>query len=629
MRWFPFLILLLLVAGMGWSVYAWYRNRFAISPSPPRTAGFLNTKPGVGYVGSHRCGECHAAEAATYAEHPMGRSVSPAIQRVAEQHEAASSFKASGLFYAVQHKGERIWHLEATGEKANPTQPVASLRAEIAYAIGSGQQGQSFLVNRDGRYYQSPISWYVRNQAWDLSPGFEKHNQHFGRVITQECLFCHCNEAHVEADTINHFEPKSAHLEPVGCERCHGPGELHVAAHENGNVGNGVDRTIVNPRHLTPQLREAVCEQCHLQGEARIVHEGTSLWDFRPGLPLDQFVSVFVPPATGMGSRKAVSHVEQMHQSRCFQADDGKMGCISCHDPHVLPPKRERVAWYRSRCLQCHTEKSCRLSQEERHQQSEADSCIECHMPRGNSSNIAHTSITDHRIVRRIERERKDDDSSFRLVRFHSGLWDDDAEVRRDLGLALAELAERTDAEAGRRQLARQAHLLLKQIVESRPSDVAAWEALGLALWRDQRPAEALETLEKALQSAPRRELALQNAALVALEVNAPQRSIAYWDRLLAVNPYSWQAHAYRGQAMALRKQWPEAIASCDAALKLNPFDWRTRMLLLDCLMRGGDQRLRIAEEFELLMVVQPPNPERIRQWFDERTNSSLPAKKQ
>ena len=26
-----------------------------------------------------------------------------------------------------------------------------------------------------------------------------------------------------------------------------------------------------------------------------------------------------------------------MHESRCFRASRGKMGCISCHDPHELP----------------------------------------------------------------------------------------------------------------------------------------------------------------------------------------------------------------------------------------------------------------------------------------------------
>src|SRR5262249_42690994 len=153
----------------------------------------------------------------------------------------------------------------------------AELVGEVAFAVGSGQQGQSFLVKRGDSLFQSPISWYTQKKAWGLSPGFEKVNEHFQRYITEPCLFCHTNEARTEPHTINHYPQASLRLEAIGCERCHGPGELHVAARTGGERPEGKDLTIVNPRHLEPGLREAVCEQCHLQGEARIVRRGKSL----------------------------------------------------------------------------------------------------------------------------------------------------------------------------------------------------------------------------------------------------------------------------------------------------------------------------------------------------------------
>jgi hypothetical protein len=618
------LVLLALAAaatGTVWSAYAWYRNRSASPPiAPPSLVPrFLNTRLGVAYVGSPRCGECHAAEAATYAEHPMGRSVSPASRMLPTQDEAERSFEASGLRYAVERRDEQVWHRELLPRGG--AAPAVEIAAETTFAIGSGRQGQSFLINREGRFFQSPISWFVHANTWNLSPGFARHNQHFSRTIGESCLFCHANEAHGKADTINQFEPEPLRLEAIGCERCHGPGALHVAAHDNGAHGLGVDRTIVNPRRLTPQLREAVCEQCHLQGEARIVRAGTSLWNYRPGLALDNFVSVFVRPPRRAGNHKAVSHVEQMHQSRCFQASAGKMGCISCHDPHVLPSERERVAWYRGRCLNCHRESSCRLSLDERHRRTSTDSCIDCHMPRGDSSNIAHTSITDHRIVRRPAPATADDDADLSLVPFHSGMvGGGDAASRRDLGLALVEMTDRADSEARRRQLAVQACNLLKPAIERQPGDVAALEALGQALWKDKRPRPALDSLDQALQRAPRRELALQSAALVALELNETERSIAYWKRLLELNPYTWQSHAYYGQALALRREWSAASDACRAALRLNPFESRTRMLRIDCLIHQGE-RQRARAEFETLLALRPSPPAELRRWFDELMN--------
>lgn len=626
--WRLWLALAVLAGGVAWSAYAWYRSHSALpAPTPPSTArpSLLNTQPGVAYVGSDRCRQCHLKESTTYAEHPMGRSVSPANQLIPGQKEAVGSFDASGLHYAVERRGDKVWHREALPRGSSA--PAVESAEEMAFTIGSGQQGQSYVVNRDGRFFQSPISWFVSARRWDLSPGYRSRPWHFSRTITEACLFCHSNEAHGKADTLNEFEPKSLHLQAIGCERCHGPGQLHVAAQEGGGE-SGADRTIVNPSRLTPQLREAVCEQCHLQGEARVVRAGVSMWSYRPGLPLEKFVTVFVAPPHSGGS-KSVSHVEQMHQSRCFQASSGRMGCISCHDPHVLPKESQRLAWYRSRCLTCHQESACSLPIEERRQHTAADSCIDCHMPRGDSSNIAHASITDHRIVRRPVRTAQiHNPAEGELVPFHFGIGDGgDPTIRRDFGLALVEMSERTQDEEQRRLLAHQASFLLRPVVERQPEDVAACESLGLALWKDKRFGEARDRLEKVLQRAPRRELALQTAGLVTLDMKDAQRSITYWDRVLAINPYSWQAHAFRGQALALQQQWGEAAAACGAALQLHPFYPPARMLRIDCLIQQG-QRQRARNEFEILLALRPEQPDKIRKWFDELMKDGPPAKK-
>ena len=93
------------------------------------------------------------------------------------------------------------------------------------------------------------------------------------------------------AGTLNRYEPPIFQGHAIGCERCHGPGELHV---ERGGVSAGPDLTIVNPGRLAPALRESVCQQCHLQGWFRFPRAGRDSFDFRPGLPLHRFLAVFV-----------------------------------------------------------------------------------------------------------------------------------------------------------------------------------------------------------------------------------------------------------------------------------------------------------------------------------------------
>ena len=87
--------------------------------------------------------------------------------------------------------------------------------------------------------------------------GFD-FDQHFARPITAECMFCHSNRAFEVEHTVNGFRPPIFAGYAIGCERCHGPGELHVRRHERAEDYAGLDETIVNPRNLAPELREAV-----------------------------------------------------------------------------------------------------------------------------------------------------------------------------------------------------------------------------------------------------------------------------------------------------------------------------------------------------------------------------------
>jgi hypothetical protein len=187
----------------------------------------------------------------------------------------------------------------------------------------------------------------------------------------------------------------------IGCERCHGPGELHS---RRPQTLDAKDLTIVNPVDLKPPaLREAVCEQCHFQGSRRINQPGRSPFDYRPGLPLAEFVRVLSSQSDPINRRKAVGHVEQMRESGCYQRSDGQLGCTSCHDPHRLPAPAERIDYYRSRCLECHSERGCSLPHETRLARSPKDDCTACHMPRSPAADIAHTTQTLHTIPRHSE----------------------------------------------------------------------------------------------------------------------------------------------------------------------------------------------------------------------------------
>src|SRR5262249_10503335 len=148
--------------------------------------------------------------------------------------------------------------------------------------------------------------------------------------------------------------------------------------------------------------------------------------------------------AEGLADEKAVSQVEQMYSSKCFRASNGKLGCITCHNPHELPAADAREGFYRNRCLQCHDVQSpCSLPLAKR--QAAKDNCISCHMPPTDTSDIAHTALTDHRIRRKPREGTAPARPPWEgLVHFHGDLVArEDKTLSRDLGLALIEVARR------------------------------------------------------------------------------------------------------------------------------------------------------------------------------------------
>jgi hypothetical protein len=361
----------------------------AIPPPVAFTSPYKNTRPQVAFVGDAVCARCHGEIAQTYSQHPMGRSMTTSEGVMPDV--SGLVFAVIDLEYSIERRDGRVFHQET---QRAPSGVVRSrTEAEVRYVIGSGTHGYSFVVERQGGLFQSPIAWYSRARKWDLAPTYRESNLHFDRKITPQCLFCHSNRfEEIERQPLV-FRGLS-----IGCERCHGPGELHS---RRPAFVDGQDLSIVNPAKLEPAyLRENVCEQCHFQGRGRVEMSDRSYLTYRPGLPLEEFLSIFATPYNPTKPNRIVGQVEQMRASGCFQRSGGKLGCTACHDPHRLPSPAERIAYYQNRCAECHTDRGCTLPREVRVVRSPEDDCTSCHMPLLPVVDVAHTALTNHSIPR-------------------------------------------------------------------------------------------------------------------------------------------------------------------------------------------------------------------------------------
>jgi tetratricopeptide (TPR) repeat protein len=574
---------------------------------------YQNTSLEAKYVGDAACVGCHAEIAEAYSRHPMGRSLGPIAAARSMGVEIGSDgprFEVRGLVYAVEHDGERVIHREVRPDAMGRI--IAQNEAEVQYVIGSGRQASSYLIERDGFLFESPITWYAKGKRWGLSPGYETRIARFERPILSECLFCHANRVEQVTSAVNRYRTPIFQGHAIGCERCHGPGELHV---RRPAVVDGRDQTIVNPENLEPSLRDAVCEQCHLIGQRRIARLGSRSEDYRPGLPFYRFWSFFVPAPTATESRFA-SQAEQMHASRCFRASGGRLGCISCHDPHVLPANEKKEAFFRNRCLECHADRGCKLPATVRVEKKGSDDCIGCHMPRSPSSNNPHVATTNHRVPRQdgeVLKHPFDDESTNRagpaIALFHRDLVSDEerALTERDRGIALRR--------AGGQGVAALALPLLQAAVAAQPHDLHALESLGEVLGWLGRPAEGLAACKKALAQAPTRQTALEGAAVLAFKAGRYRDAIDFWKQAIAVNPWRSDYHAELAVAALELRDWRAAAQACREALRLNPTSVQVRKWLLQCDLHLGN-RDAARQELETLLEFDPPDRDELLRRF-------------
>jgi hypothetical protein len=360
-------------------------------PVEPAPLEFRNGSLDVAYVGDAKCAECHLEESENYRKHPMGRSMTTVTAH--KTPAMTAPFTIDGYRYSIRTEGDRVVHVE---ERIDPSGEVLDRQEEpVSLLLGSGTRGHAYLVDREGELFQSPITWYSTAEKYDLSPGYHTKNMHFSRQIRQPCLHCHANQVEEKNDGAIRIQGLT-----IGCERCHGPGEMHL---KEQKLAGGFDPTIVNPAKLTPSRRDQVCYQCHLQLDAREEVEGKSVVNFRPGGDLYEFVQrLEIPQSDPYQQLKSVGQPLQMEQSVCFQKSEGQMGCVTCHNPHDWPEKLEdRTTIYNKKCTNCHGVGSeCSFPTPARLLKSPGDNCISCHMPTRQATDVGHTAMTDHRIPR-------------------------------------------------------------------------------------------------------------------------------------------------------------------------------------------------------------------------------------
>jgi len=337
-------------------------------------AGWWPTKgdpPRSQYSGDATCVGCHRRIAPLQKSTPMYHASVRAAQSEILASHLPLRFQEGGFSTLVITSPEGATFTVA-GSDGTTSLPAV-------WALGF-KNGQTYILEKDGAYFESRLSFFTKTQSLDITPGQTPEapknlesalGRKMGIAEAERCFSCHTTAS----VTSKVLESEKA-VPGVTCEACHGPGAAHAASMTANNPEQST--AIMDPADFSPSDSVDFCGACHSTwADVVETHRKISLARIR-----------FEPYG--------------LEQSRCWgTSGDRRITCAACHDPHQ--PLVHEPSAYDSKCLACHGLRTksrgahaaktvCKVA---------ARNCVTCHMPKYELPEM-HAAFTDHdiRVVR-------------------------------------------------------------------------------------------------------------------------------------------------------------------------------------------------------------------------------------
>ena len=525
-----------------------------------------------GYVGSDRCADCHQEIHASYSLHPMYGSTRRVRDNSSQPPSSSAALTGTRRSLAATVTDDGMLHHERMHDAEGRL--IYNFAVSMDFVVGSGRRAQAYLYQRDDLICSSPLNWF-KNTGWDLNPGFVSDDpRRFDRRVTAACLTCHTGQLAQPTRGVDKFRKPPFHEAAIGCERCHGPGQTHAEFHELSQTGTD---PIVQMAKLTARKKDAICYQCHFSAKNRVLRTHRSVTDFRPGMDVTDIWSFTKTKPTvdadGRATNLSTAHVQQMHESACFTNSDGRMSCISCHDPHGIPRATDRVQFYRKRCVSCHEPQACLETPEAI--TAAGGSCIDCHMPKRDTTMATHVAQTDHRILRSpsaIPSLPEQDQPAVTFFDDHDKRLPD-WELRRAIALMLARAPAPFSVTLEDE---------LKALAERFPEDPEVVINYGAVCQSRRNYPEAIRVFQEAAKFEPTAGRAYEALMQITYEAREFEQALKYADAYIAISPYSALVHAIRGDCLNELGRTAEAVEAIKRCIKLNPSIIQVQQALAD-----------------------------------------------
>ncbi len=304
------------------------------------------------------CTSCHRSQAISQPGTQMGRAMQvPGGNPTLEAHPKLT-FTSGPYVYTVETRAKQSSYSVSDGTR--------TITVPILWSMGA--EAQTWILERDGRMYESLVSYYPILNGLFTTVGDEKMQpktleEAIGRPLSDEdsrtCFGCHATNAIVD------HKLNLASLTPgLTCEHCHVGSMDHQKRAAQGDTNTFMMKSLAD---LSTEDLSDFCGSCH------------RTWEL-------------VTRAGWRGPVNVRFQPYRLANSKCYDGTDPRISCIACHDPHKNVVRD--AAFYDSKCLACHSNpaqahaKTCPVAK---------TNCSSCHMPKVPFPG-GHFVFTDHQI---------------------------------------------------------------------------------------------------------------------------------------------------------------------------------------------------------------------------------------
>ena len=353
------------------------------------------TAPSQTYAGSSSCRECHEKFYQLWSTSMHGLAMQPYSATFAKEKLTMQQDDIT--------IGKEKYRVDINEGVVIETSKKGTKKYRIEHVLGGKNVFYFLTPFTKGRLQTLPVAYDVNKKEWfDTAASGMRHfpgGERGETVNWNESPYTFntaCYSCHVSQLSTN-YDPKTdtyhtTWAEPgINCETCHGPSGEHNKIAKATPKGQPLpELRLIRTKTMTKEQRNDLCSSCHAKGSPLTLEykSGERFFDHFDLVTLED--ADFYPDGRDLGENYTLT---SWTMSPC--AKSGKIDCIHCHTSSGR--YRFKKEKFNNACVPCHEARVNNPTEHTHHRaDSEGSKCISCHMP---MTAFARMNRSDHSML--------------------------------------------------------------------------------------------------------------------------------------------------------------------------------------------------------------------------------------